>query len=74
MNLCATTNLDIHECGCGVCAPLRRIKEASAARRREVFKHRTGAHKKGVGHWWMGKLKEHALKLGDAELPKGDRE
>jgi len=74
MNICATTNQDINVCECGVCAPLRRIKEASAARRRAVFHHRTGAHKKGVGHWWVGKLKENGLKLADAELPRGDRE
>ena len=76
MNLCATTNLDIQTCDCGVCGPLRRIRDASAERRKAVFKHRTGAHKKGVGTWWMGKLKDHGLNLSgqDAAMPKGDRE
>ena len=51
-----------------MCAPLRRIKDASAARRREVFKHRT-TPKVGVGPWWNGKLSGQ-----DAAMPKGDRE
>ena len=74
-NFCPTTFENINVCKCAVCAPLRRIKDASKERRRAVFKHRPGAHKKGTGHWWMGKLKDGGLNLSgqDAALPVGDR-
>mgnify|MGYP000107702026 CR=1 FL=1 len=45
MNLCADTHQDINVCDCPVCGPLRRIKEASAARRKALFQHRNGQHK-----------------------------
>jgi len=73
MNLCPTTKQDINVCGCGVCAPLRRIKDASAERRKKVFNHRAGLHKRGVGHWWMDKTKLN-LSGQDAALPRGDRD